>query len=88
MIRTSIEADAARVIDAIVLGFSADPVVRWLFPEPQQFLAKFPTLTRLFGGRAFENDTAYHVDGYIGAALWLPPNVHPDEDGLTRSWTH
>ena len=84
MIRTSTEAEAARVIDAIVLGFSADPVVRWLFPEPQRFLAKFPTLTRLFGGRAFEHDTAYHVDGYIGAALWLPPGVHPDEDGLTK----
>ena len=23
------------------------------------------------------------VDGYSGAALWLPPEVHPDEDELT-----
>ena len=84
MIKTSTEADEARVIDAILLGFSADPVVRWLFPEPQRFLAKFPTLIRLFGGRAFEHNAAYHLDGFIGAALWLPPGIHPDEDGLTK----
>jgi GNAT superfamily N-acetyltransferase len=84
MIRTSSGADAKRVIDSIVLGFSADPVVRWLFPEPQRFLAKFPTLARLYGGRAFEHGTAYHLDGYVGAALWLPPKVHPDEKGLTE----
>ena len=83
MIKRSGEADVARSIDTIVLGFSADPVARWLFPEPRQFLGTFPTLTRLFGGRAFEHDSAYHVEGYIGAALWLPPGIHPDEEGLT-----
>jgi len=83
MIKRSGKADVAQSIDTIVLGFSADPIARWLFPEPQQFLATFPTITRLFGGRAFENDSAYHVEGYTGAALWLPPGVHPDEEGLT-----
>ena len=83
MIEKSTKTDMARVIDAIVLGFSADPIARWLFPEPQQFLATFPTVTRMFGGRAFEYESAYHVDGYIGAALWLPPDVHPDGEGLT-----
>ncbi len=83
MIHRSTKADIARVIDTIVLGFSADPIIRWLFPEPQQFLTTFPTVTRLFGGRAFEHDSAYHIDGYVGGALWLPPDIHPDEDGLT-----
>ena len=83
MIKRSGNADVARSIDAIVLGFSADPIARWLFPEPQQFLSTFPTVTRLFGGRAFEHGSAYHVEGYIGAALWLPPGIYPDEEGLT-----
>ncbi|MFB3097281.1 MAG: GNAT family N-acetyltransferase, partial [Dehalococcoidia bacterium] len=37
-----------------------------------------------FGGRAFDNGTAYHVDGFLGAALWLPPDVHPDEDRVVE----
>ncbi len=83
MISTSTEADKARVIDTIVLGFSADPILRWMFPEPQQYLATFPTVMGLFGGKAFEHDSAYHIDGYSGGALWLPPGIHPDEEGLT-----
>jgi len=38
----------------------------------------------LFGGSAFEQNSAYHIQNYVGAALWLPPNVHPDEEGLTK----
>ena len=34
------------------------------------------------GGRAFEHGTAYYLRGYAGAALWLPPEVQPDEDAL------
>ena len=83
MIKTSTDDDISRVIDTIVLGFSADPFIRWLLPEPQQFLTVFPTLVRLFGGRAFEHDSTYHTVGYTGDALWLPPDIHPDEEGLT-----
>ena len=84
MIHKSTEADTARVIDTIVLGFSVDPFLRWLFPEPQQFLTVFPTLIQLFGGRAFEHHSAYHTDDYLGGALWLPPSIHPDEEGMTK----
>ena len=82
MIKTSAETDKARVTDTIVLGFAADPVIRWFFPEAGEFLSTFPTLMGLFGGNAFEHGSAYHLDNYSGAALWLPPDVHPDEDGL------
>ena len=84
MINTSTEAETSRVIDSIVLGFSADPILRWFFPEPQKYLINCPTLMQLFGGRAFEHNSAYHIENYTGAALWLPPNVHPDEEGLTK----
>jgi ribosomal protein S18 acetylase RimI-like enzyme len=82
MIKESGKADVARSIDTLVLGFSADPIFRWLYSEPRQFLSTFPTLAQLYGGRAFEHDSAYHVDGYLGSALWLPPGVHPDEEGM------
>jgi ribosomal protein S18 acetylase RimI-like enzyme len=82
MIKITTDADAASATDAIVLGFCADPILRWMFPEPQDYLSTFPTVMRLFGGRAFEYRSAYHIEGFAGAALWLPPGIHPDEDGL------
>lgn len=36
----------------------------------------------LFAGKAFDHGTVHYVEGYRGAALWLPPDIHPDEDAL------
>ena len=79
-----VEADAeARAVNAIVLAFSADPVARWIYPNPQQYLSHFPAFVRGFGGRAFEHGTAYATAEIEGAALWLPPGVHSDDQALT-----
>ena len=43
-----------------------------------------PGFTLAFGGGAFANDSAHCTDDCAGAALWLPPNVHPDEDALGK----
>ncbi|MFQ5758001.1 MAG: hypothetical protein ACE5H7_18160, partial [Acidiferrobacterales bacterium] len=58
------------------LAFSADPAARWLWPNPQQYLTHFPSFVKAFGGQAFSHKSAYYVDGYAGAALWLSPEVH------------
>ena len=81
-IRTVAASEAERAIAVLVLAFSADAATRWVFPEPSQYLAYFPEFVRAFGGRAFELGTAYCAEDYAGAALWLPPGVHPDEDAL------
>jgi len=80
----STDVDNFRVVDSIVLGFSADPVLRWAFPEPHKYLTTCPTIIQLYGGGAFEHSSAYQLQNYAGAALWLPPDVHPDEEGLTK----
>jgi ribosomal protein S18 acetylase RimI-like enzyme len=81
-VATTADADAERAIGVIVLAFSRDPASRWSFPDPDGYLTHFPALVRAFGGRAFAHGTAYHVGDFAGAALWLPPNVHPDDAGL------
>jgi len=81
-ITTATAAKADAVIAVIVLAFSTDPAVRWAYADPQQYLRHFPNFVRAFGGNAFAHESAYYVDGYIGAALWLPPEVHPDEDTM------
>ncbi|HXG07857.1 MAG TPA: GNAT family N-acetyltransferase [Nitrososphaera sp.] len=82
IIKTAKASDEARVIDALALAFVADPATRWVWSDPQEYLKHFPSFVRAFGGRAFANGSAYYVDGYAGAALWLPPNVHPDMEAL------
>jgi ribosomal protein S18 acetylase RimI-like enzyme len=81
-IRAANESERDQIVALIVLAFSADPVVRWVYLDPHQFLSSFPVLVRAFGGNAFEHGTAYLVEGFTGAALWLPPEVHPDEEAL------
>src|SRR5262249_37727409 len=81
-IKTATASDETPAIDVVILAFSADPAARWTWPDPQQYLRHFPSFVRAFGGKAFAHGSAYYVDGYAGAALWLPPDIHPDEDAL------
>ncbi|HKH85522.1 MAG TPA: GNAT family N-acetyltransferase [Nitrososphaera sp.] len=83
IIKTAATAsDEASIIDVLVRANWADPAARWVWPDSQRFLMYFPSFVRAFGGKAFAHGSAYYVDGYIGAALWLPPDVHPDENAL------
>ena len=83
IIKTAATAsDEASIIDVLVRANWEDPAARWVWPDSQQFLMHFPSFVRAFGGKAFAHGSAYYVNGYTGAALWLPPDVHPDEDAL------
>jgi len=81
-IKTVSPSNMDEAVGAVVLAFSADPVTRWLYPGPHQYLLHLPCFVRAFAGKAFEHNSAYYVDGFLGAALWLPPNVRPDENAL------
>jgi len=82
IIRTATVSDEAPAIDVVVLAFSADPAARWTWPNPHQYVTHFPSFAKAFGGKAFTHGSAYYVDDYAGAALWLPPDVQPDENEL------
>ena len=78
-----LSSDEASIIDVLVRAFSADPVAQWIWPDSQQYHMYFPSFVRAFAGKAFTHGSAYYVDGYAAAALWLPPGVLPDEDMLS-----
>ncbi len=82
-IKTVTTVDEESAIAVVVLAFSADPAARWTWPDAQQYLIQFPKFIRALGGKSFAHGSAYYVDGYAGAALWLPPEVRPDEDALS-----
>ena len=82
-ITTASATDEAAVVAVLTLAFGSDPATRWTWPSPDEYLEHFPTFARLLGGEAFTHESAYFADGYAGAALWLPPDAHPDDEPLT-----
>lgn len=81
-IKDTSPSEAEQAVAVISLAFATDPAARWTFPDALAYLTHFPAMVRAFGGPAFAQGTAYHVDGFAGAALWLPPGVEPDEETL------
>src|SRR5436190_17412591 len=82
IVKTAELDDKERLVGVLVLAFARDPVTRWTFPDPHQYLAVFPPFVDAFGGRAFQHGSAHYADQFAGGALWLPPGVHPDEATL------
>jgi GNAT superfamily N-acetyltransferase len=80
-----VEAEQASVFATLVLAFAADPVERWLYPEPQQYLCYFPKFLAAFGGGAFAEQTVWRLDAFSAVALWLPPGTEPDGDAITTT---
>ena len=81
-VRVARREEKDRVVTALMLAFSTDPVTRWAFTDPHQYVAIYPAFVAAFGGRAFEHDAAYITGDFAGGALWLPPDVHPDDAAL------
>lgn len=81
-VETATKAEEQQVIDTIVLAFSSDPMMRWFYPSPNDYLQHFPEFVRIYGGKAFDHGTAHYLHDFAAAALWLPPDVRPDEDAL------
>lgn len=82
MFQVASRSEADRIFSTVVLAFVADPILRWCYPEPGEFLEHFPHTMNFYGGRAFENESAYRNESFTAAALWLPPGVHPDGESL------
>ena len=74
--------DKARLLQTIVLGFSADPMARWASPEPAAYLARRDEFFDAFGGAAFDHGTAFVADDGAAVATWLPPGVEADGERM------
>lgn len=70
-------AGKADAFATLVLAFASDPVERFLYPDAQSYVRRFPDFLAAFGGEAFEHQTAWAL-GPGAVALWLPPGVEAD----------
>jgi ribosomal protein S18 acetylase RimI-like enzyme len=80
--RVPVEELKRRATSVLLLAFTADPMTRWTWRDPERYLEAFPEFAMAFGGRAFEHGSAFIAQDFAGAALWLPPGVGPDEAAL------
>ena len=76
------DAEVDHAIATLVLAFSSDPVARWMYDEPHQYLLHIPRLFRALGKSSFEAGAAERTDDGLGVAIWLPPGVHGDDGPL------
>ena len=81
-VRAATTEEQSEAESVILLAFMADPMARWSLGRAERYLAVMPQLVRAFGGRAFAAGTAHVVEGFGGAALWLPPGVEADVERL------
>jgi GNAT superfamily N-acetyltransferase len=76
------DAEAEHAISTLVLAFVTDPVARWMYDDPRQYLLHIPRLFRALGKNSFEGGAAQRTNDGRGVALWLPPGVHADDGPL------
>ena len=76
------DIDRRRAVETLTLAFASDPVVRWLYPEPSQYLMHFDPFLKAFGGTAFAGNTAWRLGDFAAAAMWLAPGVGLDDDAI------
>jgi ribosomal protein S18 acetylase RimI-like enzyme len=77
--------DQARVVATLVSAFIADPVERWLFPEPRDYLTHFPLFVAAFGKEAFERQTVWKLSDFAAVAMWIPSGAEPDGDAIVAA---
>jgi ribosomal protein S18 acetylase RimI-like enzyme len=85
-IKNAEQEDQESILASMTFAFVQDPVFRWIYPEPQKYLAGIRGYVQAFGGRAFLHNTAYYIGDFFGAALWLPPGILPDDEGVLSAF--
>ena len=76
------DAEVDHAIATLVLAFVTDPVARWMYDNPHQYLLHIPRLFRALGKNSFEGGAAERTKDGLGVALWLSPGVHGDDGPL------
>jgi len=78
------ERDRGRAIATITLAFAIDPVIRWIYADTGDYLTHWPSFIEAYGGGAIASRAGQATEDFSGVALWLPPGISPDEDGVVE----
>ncbi|WP_234033042.1 GNAT family N-acetyltransferase [Erythrobacter rubeus] len=81
-VQTAVPEERSSILQTITLGFGADPIARWVWPDAETFLIAMPRFALAFGGAGFDQSGVYKTDCGHAAAMWLPPGSSPDDDAI------
>ncbi len=85
-VRSASPDELAQAIACVVAAFITDPLCRFAWPSPHQYLEAMPIAARAFGGASFDHGSADVAEGFAGAGLWLPAGVHADGEALENAF--
>ena len=74
-IRTGTWDDEPNVGALMALAFATDPFVRWVLPDPLDFVTGSLTHAGITTGPAFDTGTVYMIGETLGAAVWISPDA-------------
>lgn len=74
-IRTGTLEDVPSVGALMALAFATDPFVRWILPDPHDFVTGSLTHAGITTAPAFEMGTVYMIGDAFGAAVWVAPGA-------------
>ena len=81
-IRTAGEDERPAAVASVVAAFITDPIARFAYPSVHDYLREMPAATNEFAGASFEHGSAWVAADFSGAALWMPPGVHPNGEAF------
>ena len=81
-IRAVEESEAQAALACLTLAFSSDPVFRYFWPRPADYLQYGPPLMMAMGERGFEHGTVTATEDFGAVAMWLPPGVEANPEAL------
>ncbi|MCR9094619.1 MAG: GNAT family N-acetyltransferase [bacterium] len=85
-IRSARPSETSETVACIVAAFIADPLCRFAWPSPHQYLEGMPRAAEAFGGASVAEGTTDVADAFHGAGLWMAPGVHPDGEALEQAF--
>jgi GNAT superfamily N-acetyltransferase len=78
------DVDRDRAIATLELAFSSDPVMRWFWPDAAVYRATFSKFVTAIAEKSFSHGGAHWIAEGRAVALWLPPGVVADPDGVVE----
>jgi ribosomal protein S18 acetylase RimI-like enzyme len=81
-IRPAAGDEMPQAVAAIVAAFLTDPVGRFVWPSPCDYLRFMPEAVQAFCRASIQHSATWLSDDFCGAAVWLPPGVEPDGESL------
>ena len=73
IVRKATAEDLGRICRTVMLAFAEEPVVRWLYPDDEQYFAGDGATMRPFLGNLLRHDESFITDDCVSVALFVPP---------------